>query len=213
VWIAPDNLLGVLRMEKALYPEGLYKAKVAAHYMDDSEAGNDVAMIQVLITGKVDDANPEKVNTIEHLRRTIRMSITTRSSEWIFKTLYFLGFDPREYKSGINAFDMREGSWSMVGNEVFCYCKHTTDRNGDDREEWGISRGVGAPEYNAEKDRSYSTQLLVNHLNAMDEKRGKAPKRMPAPAPEPDGDSKPDDAHPTGLPPADGLPDGDKLPF
>jgi len=173
-------------MAKVTYPEGVYSAKIMQHVLTTSEQGNDVFLIQMRVEAKVDEADPAKQTACDPVNRSIRMSVTGKTWEWIGKTLDFLGFDQRDHDIGINAFDHRNGKWSIIGKQILVYCKHSTDHLGDTREDWGISRGVGVPDLDNDKDRSHTESLLLRYYEERDQRRGNnAPKRQPAPAPEP----------------------------
>jgi hypothetical protein len=149
----------------AYYEEGRYRGEIVAQALGENKNGNPEIQITatVLALHRPDNSGTDPVPNYE---RTVFMTITDKTFDWVLETLRSLGWQGTSFKE---LDPQMEGHFSFVGVECDLLCKHS-EWNGTVREKWSILRQGG--------NRPQVKPLEHKAVRALDAKFGKKLKEL-----------------------------------
>lgn len=122
------------------YAAGVYVGEVTAQALSKASTGTIQFVLRFKVLGVPTDDGSFFPDAHKY-ERTIYMAITEKTIPYVSEALEKLGY-------GAGSFGPLDPSHpnheSFVGNQIDVYCKHETDKSGEMREKWQISRGASA---------------------------------------------------------------------
>lgn len=118
-----------------------YVGEVVRQKLGQSSNGNAQLIVTFRIVGEVDPKNPQgDLLSCQGYERTVFVTITENTVDWVCDTLEALGFTGTSYAQ----FDQDNAGFCDVrGKQVELYCKHEPDYKDptQQREKWNVSSG------------------------------------------------------------------------
>jgi hypothetical protein len=123
---------------KPFYEPRKYWVKVTGQGLGQTSKGNIQFVLSFTVLGAVNPDNPDEyLEEKAQLERRYWRVLNERTIDWGTEDLKTLGFagdsfaqlDPKHPRH-----------WSLKDQMVMMFCNHTTDQNGELREEWSIAR-------------------------------------------------------------------------
>ncbi len=121
------------------YEQVRYWGKVVGQQLGVSSNDNPQIVITFQVLGKLNPEDPdgELLSCGEHYDRSIFLTVTSRTIEWVTRDLEQLGFDGNSFSQlDLNASDCCD----LRGKEIAFTCKHEPHyKTGEPREKWNVA--------------------------------------------------------------------------
>ncbi len=179
-------------MAAPFYAVGRYACKVVDQALGEAGTGNPQFVLRFQVLGLVDPADPSRyIAAGQQYERTHYRTITDKTIQYFAEDLKLLGFKGDSFRLlDPNA----DGFHDFRGMDIDMWCAHENDREGHQREKWGVARQgstLDVKPLEAKKARDLDN-LFGKHLKAI--KPNAAPTRTaPANAAPPSSEIADDD--------------------
>lgn len=130
-------------MSKPYYEPGAYIGEIVQQGLTKASTGNTQFVLRFKVVGKPDPHDAENLIPCAEYERTIYMTITDKTAEFVVNNLHALGYRAESF-GPLDPSHPNHQSFS--GQQIEVYCQHEQGQSGDMREKWGISRKPAAIE-------------------------------------------------------------------